>query len=91
MKYIIIACLLFSPLAFADTLEQAEKFATAVGTVYVAMPKEALYKVFTPLQQKGYYKEGAEEWIIFSGWTTEESGDTVTFYLKDNKVKGWDK
>lgn len=71
------------------TLSQKKQLATDLGIVYVGMPKEDLYKVFTQLQQKGYYKQGNEEWITFSNWTTKEPDDTVTFYLRDGKVKGW--
>ena len=88
-KYIIIVCLLFSPLALAET--QAERLATTAGIAYVGMSKEALHEVYTPVQQKGYKKIGSEEWIEFSEWMTEEPGDRITFYLKHGKVKGWDK
>lgn len=92
-KYVAIVLLLISSLAFAETdyklytREDAEKLATAMGVVYVGMPKEELYKVYT--NQKGYYKEDNEEWISFSDWMTDESGDLISFYLKDGKVKGW--
>ena len=84
-----------SSLVFADTKpepltrQNAEQLATAMGVVYVDMSKEALYQVFTKEGQKGYYKEGNEEWITFSDWTTEKPGDKITFYLRDGKVKGW--
>ena len=29
--------------------------------------------------------------ITFSDWTTEESGDLITFHLIDGKVAGWEK
>ncbi|MHC4123965.1 MAG: hypothetical protein ACYSSI_10360 [Planctomycetota bacterium] len=90
-KYIIVTLLLLSPLALAQTQYQAEQFATTLGAVYVGMSKEALYEVYTPVQQKGYKQIGDEEWIEFSEWMTAESGDTITFYLKGGKVKGWDK
>lgn len=71
--------------------EKAE-IATALGVVYVGMPKEDLEKAgFTEHSQKGYYKKGNEEWLTFSDWMTEESGDLITFYLVDGKVKGWKK
>ena len=73
------------------TKGQVEKLATTVGAIYVNMPKETLYKVYTPLQQKGYRKIDNEEWITLSEWMTEEPGDKITFYLKDGKVKGWDR
>jgi hypothetical protein len=47
--------------------------------------------VFSDLQQKGYRKNGQGGWITFTDWTTEESGDSITFYLKDGKVAGWNK
>ena len=86
-------CILISSLAFGETVrdKQAEEIATTLGVVYVGMPKKALYEVYTKHQQKGYYKDGNEEWIAFSEWMTEEPGDKITFYLKDGKVKGWDK
>ena len=57
--------------------------------VYVDMPKADLYGLFTAPQLQDYRKEGNEEWITFSAWVTEESTDTVTFYLLDGKVKDW--
>lgn len=73
------------------TVHQDKKAQLAIelGVVYVGMSKKDLYKVFTPLQQKGYYKKNNEEWIIFSDWMTEESKDKITFYLVNEKVKGW--
>lgn len=71
-------------------LDQKKQLVTEMGIVYVGMPKEDLAKVgFTEYSQKGYHKEGNEEWITFSDWMTEESGDLITFYLVDGKVKGW--
>ena len=70
--------------------EAAKKLATALGIVYVGMPKEDLYKTgFTELLQKDYRQEDNEEWITFSDWTTEKSGDLITFHLIDGKVEGW--
>jgi len=79
--YILVIISLSSFSTFAEPLpeNQAEKLATAMGIVYVGMPKEALYQIYTPLTQKGYRKIDDEEWIAFSDWTTEESGDLVTF------------
>jgi len=72
------------------TTQASPKMVTELGVVYVGMPKEDLEKIgFTEHSQKGYYKEGNEEWITFSNWVTEESGDLITFYLVDGKVKGW--
>ena len=72
------------------TLDQRKKLVTELGVVYVGMSKEDLEKVgFTEHLQKGYHRKGNEEWITFSDWMTEESGDLITFYLVDGKVKGW--
>lgn len=96
MRYTLILCILISSLAFAEAEhkpyahQDAEKLATAMGVVYVTMPKAELYKVFTPHHQKGYYKDGNEEWITFSDWQTDKSGDLITFYLRDGIVRGWD-
>jgi len=76
----------------AEKEETAKKLATALGIVYVGMSKEDLYKTgFTEYLQKGYRQEGNEEWITFSDWTTETSGDLITFHLIDGKVKGWER
>ena len=97
----IIILILISSLAFAETHidakfklrpekeEQAEKLATTLGVVYVGMPKAALYQVYTDLQQKGYRKDGRDEWITFTDWMSEEPGALITFYLRDSKVRGW--
>jgi hypothetical protein len=87
-----ILVLLISPTAFcSDDTEGVDKLATSLGVVYVGMPKDSLYQVFSDLQQKAYRQDGPDEWITFSDWTTEEFGDTITFYLRDGKVRGWDK
>lgn len=89
---IIFILLLSSAVLSQDKLEQADKLATSLGIVYVGMPKEDLYKTgFTELLQKDYHKEGNEEWITFSNWTTEERGDLITFHLVDGKVVDWEK
>ena len=75
----------------ADAPTQAKpNILTELGVVYVGMPKEYLAKAgYTELMQKGYRKEGNEEWITFLNWNTEEPDDLVTFYIVDGKVKGW--
>ena len=89
----LVAILMTSITAFSqDIPEHVQKLATAMGIVYVGMPKEDLYKTgFTRYMQKGYRQEGNEEWITFLDYMTEEPGDTITFYLKDGKVAGWKK
>lgn len=72
-----------------DTPKHVKTLAPELGLVYKGMPKEDLYKVFTDLTRKDYRQEGNEEWITFSDWTTEESGDLITFHLVDGKVEGW--
>lgn len=72
------------------TLDQKKQLVTEMGVVYVGMPKEDLAKVgFTEHLQKAYYRKDNEEWITFSDWMTKESGDLITFYLVDEKVRGW--
>ena len=81
---------MFSALAQDTTTQASPKIVTELGVVYVGMPKEYLEKAgYTDLMQKGYRKEGDEEWITFLSWNTEESDDLVTFYIVDGKVKGW--
>jgi hypothetical protein len=74
-----------------DIPEHIKILAPEIGAVYEGMPREDLYKVFTDLQQKDYRKEGNEEWITFSDWTTEERGDLITFHLVDGRVEGWER
>lgn len=72
-----------------DTTTQA-KIITELGVVYIDMPKEYLEKAgYTKLLRKGYRREGNEEWITYLNWTTEEPDDLATFYIVDEKVKGW--
>jgi hypothetical protein len=87
--FIILAT---SIMTFAqDVPEEVNKLATSLGLAYVGMPKESLYQIFHELQQKGYRKDGSDEWITFSDWTTEEKGDRITFYLVNGKVKEWER
>ena len=72
------------------TLEQRKELAPHLGIVYPGIPKEELEIAgYTEYSQKGYRKEGNEEWITHLNWATKESGDLITFYLKDGKVRGW--
>ena len=73
-----------------DTTTQASpKIVTELGVVYVGMPKEDLAKIgYDELTQKGYRKEGDEEWITYLNWSNLEK-DLVTFYIVDGKVKDW--
>ena len=72
--------------------EEQKKLATELGLVYEGMPKEDLYKTgFTEYLQKDYRREGNDEWITFSDWTTNERGDLITFRLKDGKVVDWER
>ena len=53
------------------TTQASPKIVTELGVVYVGMPKEHLGKAgYTELMQKGYEKQGNEEWITFLSWTT---------------------
>lgn len=72
-----------------EYLKRAEKL-PEYGVVYVGMPKEDLAKAgYTEYLHKGSHKDGAEEWVTFNNWMTKERGDTVIFYIKDGRVKGW--
>ena|SRR3989338_5218642 len=96
MKYLVLTVLILLSIAGcsrreydSEYLKRAEKL-PEYGVVYVGMPKEDLAKAgYTEYLQMGYYKDDAEEWVTFSNWTTKEQGDTVTFYIKDGRVKGW--
>jgi hypothetical protein len=60
---------------------------------YVGMIKDELYKIYPATSQKSYYKEGAEEWILFTDILIkdEEQKHFIAFYLKDGMVSGWKK
>ncbi|MDD5546878.1 MAG: hypothetical protein PHO67_07010 [Candidatus Omnitrophica bacterium] len=95
MKYLIPVVLIFIIFGCSsreydpEYLKRAEKL-PEYGVVYVGMPKEDLAKAgYTEYLQMGYHKEGTDEWITFSNWTSKERGDTITFYMKDGRVKGW--
>lgn len=91
----LVCILLFSLPALAQESppeDTAKQLATALGIVYVGMPKEDLYKTgFTEYLQKDYRQEGNEEWITFLDYSTEERGDLITFHLVDGKVRGWER
>jgi hypothetical protein len=56
------------------------------------MPKDDLYKVYPPQTQKNDFKQGDEEWIVFDDIMTEtDLQDIIAFYLRNDKVVGWDK
>ncbi len=59
-------------------------------TVYVGMPKDDLEQAgYTADLQQDCRKQGSEEWLTFSDWTTETPNDTVTFHIVDDKVHDW--
>lgn len=95
MKYLVLIVLILSIVGCSrreydpEYLKRAEKL-PEYGVVYVGMPKEDLVKAgYTGYLQKGYHKDGGNEWITFSNWVTKKRGDTITFYVKDGRVKGW--
>jgi hypothetical protein len=68
---------------------QKEGLISKINSVYAGMLKPKLYELFKDFQQETYYKESNEEWITFSSQEIQEPKHTVTFYLKDDKVKDW--
>lgn len=66
------------------------QFTTKLGLVYEGMPKENLKKVgFTDYNLIYHDKQGKEEYMAFSDWTTPQEGDAITFYILDGKVSDW--
>jgi len=70
---------------------QEKELKTRRGNISVGTEKDELYEIFTKHHQKGYRAIGDQEWITFLDWTTKDSKDTITFYIEDEKVKGWNK
>lgn len=96
-KQSIIACVILFILAtgFAEaqdksvTKEQGKSI-SELGVVYKGMPKEYLENAgFTEYLLLDHKKEGNKERMTYSDWTTQESGDTITFVIEDGKVKDW--
>lgn len=70
--------------------EDQGKAASELGTVYKGMPREYLENAgFTEYLLIDQKKEGDTEYLTFSDWTTPAAGDTITFVIKDGKVKDW--
>jgi Uma2 family endonuclease len=56
------------------------------------MPREYLENAgFTEYLLIDQKKEGDTEYLTFSDWTTPAVGDTITFVIKDGKVKEWER
>ena len=97
MKPLLLTILTIFILGCSHTLKDQVKhedcyklLVTEVGFVYVGMPKEDLERTgYTDLIQENYRKVANQEWITFSNWIAKESGDKVTFYIVDGKIKGW--
>lgn len=95
MKFLfsIILILFFSTSSFISAQEKTipddkGKSISDLGIVYKGMPKEYLENAgFTKYLLISSKKEGSEEWITFSDWTTPESGDKITFIIEAGKVK----
>ena len=72
--------------------DKDDKIVTKMGTVYVGMPKDELYKIFQVKDQLIIpHKILDKGWIVFRDWTTKKPNAVITFYLKDDKVMGWEK
>lgn len=69
-----------------------DKIVTKLGTVYVGMPKDELSTIY---QDKDRilipHSTLNKEWIVFHDWTTKKPNAVITFYLKDDKITGWEK
>ena len=92
MYSIIILVITFIGIVYwlATQVERAEKaFQERMNSVQIGMSKERLYEVFGARRQEDYTQQDNKETITFSDWLEVESGNTVTFYLKDGKVTGW--
>ena len=71
--------------------ESVKKLAKIMDHVHVGMRKDELCEVFADYFQKGYRKDGNEEWITFSDQMMEgPGGDRISFYLRSGIVKGWE-
>jgi hypothetical protein len=53
------------------------------------IPQELQKLGFTQYTLIDYQKDSDTEYFTFSDWRTEERGDTVTFVVKNGKVKEW--
>ncbi|MFC1667155.1 hypothetical protein ACFL0P_04770 [Candidatus Omnitrophota bacterium] len=70
--------------------EDKAEIVAKVETIYIGMLTKDLERAgYVDNIQKDYIRVDNEEWIIFSEWKTEAPDDTITFYLVDGKVKGW--
>ena len=68
------------------------KITTKLGTVYVGMPEEDLYKIFQPKDRVLMPQTILErEWLVFEDWTSPEKGDVITFHIEDGKVTEWER
>ncbi len=103
MKYLFVLCFLFSSLAFAQTeggyeplpevtpAEEmaAERLTQTLGRIHIGMSKDSLQQALPHYHQTAYAKDGNQEWITFSGWMDDDKVESITFYLKNDKVAGW--
>jgi hypothetical protein len=73
--------------------EKADEPIIEMGIIYVGMTKETLLEKtgFNASLLMDYCKEGDEETMVFHDVITEEEGETITFYLKNGKIRGWKK
>lgn len=65
--------------------------ATSQGHLYEGMTRRELYEIYPPRLHKDYNKNANEEWVVFDDILTDDLKDTITVYLVDGKVKGWNK
>jgi hypothetical protein len=71
---------------------QDSKIITKLGTVYVGMSEDELYKIFQAndrvLMPQSILNRG---WLVFNDWTSPERGDVITFHIEDGKVTEWER
>ena len=68
-----------------------QKTASDSVKIYAGMSRKEVYDAYPLQYQLQDYLKGNMEMIIFDDYLTPEVGDTITFYLKDDKVTWWDK
>jgi hypothetical protein len=67
------------------------RIVTSLGTIYVGMPEEGLYRIFQDKDRILLPHEILDKkWLVFNNWMTNDPNDTITFYIKDGKVTGWE-
>ncbi len=66
-----------------------EEFTENLNKVYRNMPKDDFVELFDIFPQKDHFEAGNIESFTYLDYSTEETGDTITFKFRNDRLRKW--